>query len=203
MKCKICGCVEEEYVFGMCLDHYVNVKKFGNAEGIRIKNKIEIFDDHAEVIIKDKDGYEKCRAIIDMDDISMVKEYKWCLNSQGYAFSSDDNKNILLHRLIMGFPEKGLVVDHINRNRLDDRKCNLRVVKQYINTANREKVGCIRRLKNNERKPYIARLRFKNRSLIDKRFATEGDAKRALNEVIAAHHDEMMLPMDISYYEYV
>ena len=41
-----------------------------------------------------------------------------------------------LHIFLLGNPPKGMVIDHINRNRLDNRKCNLRVVDKRTNALN-------------------------------------------------------------------
>ena len=55
-----------------------------------------------------------------------------------YAYiSSGKHKGQCLHRLLMGFP-KGLVVDHINHNPLDNRRINLRIVTDTQNKQNRK-----------------------------------------------------------------
>lgn len=63
-------------------------------------------------------------------------------NKSGYKKISIDNKLYFAHRLawlyIYGeWPEKG--IDHINRNRSDNRICNLRLANQSENTQNNEK----------------------------------------------------------------
>jgi hypothetical protein len=60
-------------------------------------------------------------------------------NKNGYKKISIDNKLYFSHRLawlyVYGvWPEKGL--DHINRNRSDNRLCNLRLANQSENTQN-------------------------------------------------------------------
>lgn len=55
-----------------------------------------------------------------------------------YAYISGGKyKGQCLHRLLMNFP-KDLVVDHINHNPLDNRRCNLRIVTDIQNKQNRK-----------------------------------------------------------------
>ena len=53
----------------------------------------------------------------------------------GYTYNGL-RRSILLHHLIVGCPIRGLVVDHINRNPLDNRLQNLRVVTRRENALN-------------------------------------------------------------------
>lgn len=81
--------------------------------------------------INAKDGY----AIVDIED-AVIDRTRWSLQKRGYAIGYIDGENILMHHLIFGKPPKGKVVDHINRNKLDNRRCNLRFVPQRINAIN-------------------------------------------------------------------
>lgn len=74
-------------------------------------------------------------ALID-DDYKHLNAYKWCLAGDGYAVSWVDGKLQKLHHLIIGKPTKGNVADHINRNKLDNRKSNLRLTTQKVNMRN-------------------------------------------------------------------
>lgn len=81
-------------------------------------------------------------AEIDDDDFEVIKNYKWVtLNSRGrlYAISSwyenGVKKHILMHRLILGV-EKGMCVDHIDGNGLNNKKENIRICSHGENMRN-------------------------------------------------------------------
>lgn len=96
------------------------------------KNDIVIYDDYVEIILCDRYGFEKARAIIDLDDLEKVGKYRWHESSNGYVMNSPAG---LLHRFIMNAPEDK-VIDHINHNPLDNRKSNLRICTQAENGKN-------------------------------------------------------------------
>jgi hypothetical protein len=76
--------------------------------------------------------------ILDDDDYSVMAGKSWSLSS-GYAARAVKGKNgwstMYLHREIMK-PPKGMEVDHINGNRLDNRKANLRICTRTENARN-------------------------------------------------------------------
>ena len=86
--------------------------------------------------------------VFDKDDYEKVKIHNWCITSVGYIASTkyiDGVKKLLLiHNIIMNrinFLGKGVkeTVDHINRNPLDNRKENLRIVSQTEQNLNQKK----------------------------------------------------------------
>ncbi len=74
-------------------------------------------------------------ALIDEDDFVRVSNKSWFLNDQGYALWANGKKNIRLHRFILDYyGDKD--IDHINRDKLDNRKSNLRIVDRSTNNFN-------------------------------------------------------------------
>lgn len=75
-----------------------------------------------------------------MEDYDKIKNYYWYINDKGYITASDDFRT-KQHRLIMELEDgDGNVVDHINHNKLDNRKQNLRICKHMNNLWN-HKIG--------------------------------------------------------------
>ena len=74
--------------------------------------------------------------LIDSADVGLAKSYCWHVDSKGYAHGGNNEKRFRLHNLLMSAP-KGMVIDHINRNKLDNRRCNLRIVTNQENQFNR------------------------------------------------------------------
>lgn len=73
-------------------------------------------------------------------DDSTFTEYghlSWYLSDTGYAVRKGKEGSIRLHRLVAGTPE-GKVTDHLNGDKLDNRRSNLRVCSQRVNSQNRK-----------------------------------------------------------------
>jgi hypothetical protein len=83
--------------------------------------------------------------IIDDDNFNDISKYSWRLVGAGYvsrgvrlkAKYGGKHKIFYLHREIMG-AKKGEEVDHINHNKLDNRKSNLRICNHRQNHLNRK-----------------------------------------------------------------
>ena len=75
--------------------------------------------------------------LIDYADYPMVKQHRWWLDKgSGYFATSQDGKTLFLRRMLMPDRE-GLVCDHINRDKLDNRRSNLRYATSKENSRNR------------------------------------------------------------------
>lgn len=80
------------------------------------------------------------RALVDDEDYMRFKDFTWRLDGRGYVVRSESigggrTRNIYLAREIMGFP-KGMEVDHFSRDKLDNRRSNLRVCTRSQNAIN-------------------------------------------------------------------
>lgn len=115
---KSCGCLEIE------------------ARHWKKPNEIIIYADYAEIILTNLKWEEIARAVIDINDIDLIKKYRWHLSKSGYASANSyDNINvkIYMHRLIHPTGEQA---DHIDRNKLNNRRSNLRDATNAQNVKN-------------------------------------------------------------------
>ena len=121
----------------------------------------EYFDcgDYFELVIK-----PNVSSKIDKDDYPKVATGKWSYaKSVSYPIRIIKNKTVLLHHVILG-KKKGYFVDHINGDRLDNRKNNLRFVtpqESACNRANMRGVYLSNYYKNRKEKKWVAHLIFK------------------------------------------
>jgi hypothetical protein len=79
-------------------------------------------------------------ATIDDEDFEILSKYSWSLSNKGYAYRTDAGKgrHIFMHRDLIpckDYPEEE--IDHINRNKLDNRKSNLRICTKSQNLMNK------------------------------------------------------------------
>lgn len=130
-------------------------------------------------------------AIIDARDVAEIQQRVWSARpdrSNPGVFYAVSGFNVCgkliclrMHNVIMR-PEPGFVVDHINRNPLDNRRCNLRIATIQQNACNRKRpVGAtgfigVQRVKSGR---FVARLKTAKRHIWS---ATFDSAKAAAAE---------------------
>ena len=139
--CDVCGSDHHviyhngEY---FCLRHYSQIKNLGGLMDRTVfdRNDYVIDGNVAYIILNNKEYEEVGRAIIDLDDLERLIQYKWRLNSWGYAETRIDRKSVLMQRMILNEYDSKNIPDHINRITLDNRKSNLRVVDKSFNAVN-------------------------------------------------------------------
>lgn len=78
---------------------------------------------------------------VDDEDYDELIKYRWYLDSYGYAmrdiYKNNTHKTTKMHIQILKNPP--YKIDHMNRNKLDNRKENLRPATSQQNSANRGK----------------------------------------------------------------
>jgi hypothetical protein len=79
-------------------------------------------------------------ALVDDNDFDWLNQWKWHCTSYGYAVREvggrKSRKVVWMHRLINETPDQE-ITDHINRDRLDNRRANLRTVTATESIINR------------------------------------------------------------------
>jgi hypothetical protein len=88
-----------------------------------------------KIPLKNKNDDIVAYTIIDKDDFEKVNVIKWYL-SNGYANNSRYGR---LHRFIMNAKKEDFIIDHLNGDKLDNRKENLRFVTYSQNSQNKLK----------------------------------------------------------------
>lgn len=148
------------------------------------------------IILSGKKGKGKS-VKIDDDDYKKFNHLVWHLSDTGYAVRRTNGETVRLHRLIVNCPE-GLVVDHLNGDKLDCRKSNMRVCTQAENNRNHHdtKGYCY----DKSKKKWM--VRYKNKFW--GRYNTEEEAQKAYQlaksgqEYQTTRRKHYMLPKHIS-----
>lgn len=98
---------------------------------------------HENVVEIPLDDNGKHFAIVDEADFHLVVPRVWGLNNTGYAanYATKDlygkRTSLLMHRLLLGLqPGDKRDVDHIDKNKLNNRRSNLRVCSRSENQRN-------------------------------------------------------------------
>ena len=184
-KCEFCYSKPNQSGKGYCRRHYDQMRKYGHILDDRKRtndNRIIIKDGYAEMTVTDRNDNVQGATKISIEDIEKVRGYHWSDNGKGYIRTFNKNRSPLyLHRFLTNCPE-GLEVDHINRDKYDNRRENLRIVTRAINQQNRD-CKCIRKITDRHlKKPYLVRIICFGK-LICKYFETEIEAKQFVEDI--------------------
>lgn len=120
--------------------------------------------------------------IIDKEDFDLVHSYNWNIRKDGYVYNT---KVGYLHRLLMNTP-KGYMTDHIDHNRLNNRKSNLRICLNSNNLMNMISKTGSSKFKgvcwHKKAKKWVSSIRVNNKHMHLGCFDNEVDAAKAYNE---------------------
>lgn len=114
-KIKSCGCFNAERI--------KKQRKF---------NEYKIADGYVKVKLNDEN-----HMLCDIEDWERFNGHYWFMNDAGYAVCETMKTGTLrFHKLVTGTTAE-VIIDHIDRNKLDNRKCNLRIATASVNAINR------------------------------------------------------------------
>lgn len=127
---------------------------------------------------------------VDAEDYAEVTRSTWSLGTHGYARARRNQQTVFLHKLLC--PGDGYV-DHINHDRLDNRRANLRLVDNATNVQNRQ--GAQRNSKSGVRNvcwhkksgKWLVQLSVRGRYVYVGLYDDLGDAARAASTARQEH----------------
>ena len=139
-SCCICGSQNKichTDIGYLCGKHYLQYKRHGKCTRTKYDSNEFIRENNiVKIYLYDKNGNKINEAVVDSDKYDLVKNYKWCVDHNGYVRNSNQE---YLHRLIMN--AENLFVDHINGNKLDNRLSNFRLCTNSENIKNHIKLN--------------------------------------------------------------
>lgn len=139
MACKVKGCNLGIRSLGYCSKHYKQIHRHGKILERTSYDPNEFIFKGAicKILIYDRKGNVKAEAIIDKEDYGKVSKFKWHI-SEGAAKTDVNRVKLPLASLLMGIESnRKVVVDHINLDKLDNRKENLRACTHQENDCNK------------------------------------------------------------------
>ena len=101
----------------------------------RNRNNIYKVEDGIVYVYRMNGEYVFCA---DAEDIPLFDMWSWHLDNKGYTVGGSGSKGKMykVHRLIMPCPD-GMTIDHISRDKSDNRKANLRICSYSENNKNK------------------------------------------------------------------
>lgn len=129
-------------------------------------------------------------AIVDDVDFESLNKHKWLLSQRGDVESRINGKRLKIHRVIMQVKNPLEFIDHIDGNKLNNSRSNLRIVDNKTNTRNRHKknpsysqyFGVTLDKRTNLKKRWVAQIKVDYIRIYLGRFETEKEAAEAYNK---------------------
>jgi len=179
LKCDICGRELNQsnkcYGYILCNKHYQQYLKFGefldnNPRTENDKNEIVIYKDYAEIFLYNRKQEVVAKTKIDIDDIEKCTLHKWRYWDNTVVTGNNIDYPIqqIVYYVLGLKTENNTVIDHINCDRMDNRKSNLRITTQAKNTLNRSfmsnnTTGIIGVCYDKSRDEYVAEVKYEGK----------------------------------------
>ena len=142
--------------------------------------------------------------LVDDEDFQYFSQFKWYLNHKGYAqrnqrdLERKTNKSVVMHKEVARMCGVIGLPDHINGNKLDNRKCNFRGVTHSQNAMNKKPQwnarsqykGVSWRGEKDRGAKWRARIMVENKSINLGSFRTDAEAALAYNAAAIKYHGE-------------
>lgn len=199
IKIKICSiCGSKIFVTkSLCRRHYLQFHRHGEIlkNTIYEPNEFVINGNQIEIKIKTKNKLIRV-VLINEIDFNLIKKHKWHIGNKGYAMTRHNNKLVLMHRMIMK-PKDKEDIDHRNRNRLDNRRENLRIATKIINARNTKirsdnKSGTVGVWYNKFRNKWSSYITVDKNRIILGRFKNKQDAIKVRKEAELKYWGEII-----------
>lgn len=132
-------------------------------------------------------------AIVDADMGAELSQYTWGVSDSGYARTTlPGPRTLKMHQAILK-ADDGMTVDHINRDKLDNRRANLRSATMSQQIQN-QGLGSNRRYKGAYRHSncdrWEARIRYKDKAYYLGLYETDEDAAKAYDKAALFFYGE-------------
>lgn len=146
--CEVCGKTgyagEVIYIkkrIYLCKKHSHQYWRFGetldnNPLTIMDKNEIIICDNFAKLILLNNNQTIRHEVILDIESLEIVKDIKWSFSGIYAKCDKSRYGKRFMHEFILEKKNDKDVIDHINKNKLDNRKENLRICTNQQNLFN-------------------------------------------------------------------
>ncbi len=145
------------------------------------KNTVKLFDNYGVLYVSETQFY------FDLEDLTVIESRRWYKDKDGYLthsyFYNGQRRFVRFHRIVMG-AKPSQYIDHINKDRADNRKSNLRFCTRSENDRNRglyktNKSGVTGVHYDSKRSKWVASITYNSQRLFIGRFDLETDAVRA------------------------
>ena len=75
-------------------------------------------------------------AKVSPEDYPLLSQYSWHLNKNGYAITKSKGRHTAMHRMVFGTQNPYIFVDHVDKDRLNNTRGNLREMTPKENANN-------------------------------------------------------------------